>query len=131
MNEIQILTIVWEAAAFVGLVVFAWLTLRAWLGWRRLKRDGVIDERSWRVSWMDGRTAAMLALVMADHTVLGIFANISVFRGDPPFSALEQWAIAHIGVVFRYGLIGSVMMLLAVGLWISYDLHQLNEGEAT
>lgn len=132
MTEIKALTVLWEVSAAIGVFVQAWLIWDSRASLLALRRRGK-NGAARLVAWHDIRTDAIGLVIMVIQVFIGVTIHLVIFRGDPPFSRYETWAIAHSSQVLRYGLITSIDLAVASGIWKRYDRHRLLEtvtGEA-
>lgn len=112
--EINTLTIIWDLITFSAMVVFLVLATDARGNLKALKSRGM-NGSARHVCGMDFRLDLLISIAMFFLFLMGAIITITTFRGNPPYSPLETWAIAHVSVVFRYCLISSVVVICVAG----------------
>lgn len=124
MSEIQVVTIAWTGAAYMG--AFAYIAL-VWDEWRSIQalKDRNLNGTARMVARHDLRTDLIALVIMLIQIVIGMTAAAVVFRGNPPRNFFEEWALMHVQHVVRYGLITAIGLAVVAGVWKRYDRRRL------
>lgn len=124
MNNVQVLTVLVEVMAFVGILVSLFLIWVRIAGLEALKREGQNGYARY-VSIADLRGDLFVLVVLLLILGLAVIAHINIFRGDPPYSDIEEWANEHVSVVLRYVLGAVVAILIVKQIWKVFDWQHL------
>lgn len=129
MIEAQAIVIAWIVTA-LGVVLWEVLLLvderRSLNALQRSGRNGPAK----LVAKHDIRTDSICLVIGLIILTVGCAALVVVYRGQPPFSDLEQWMLDNFWRIIGYGVLVSMALMAVSGWWRLRDRKQLFESVA-